>query len=398
MGNEWLTSGASRRGIFDERKRWPAVRASAAALAAAGIFLGCARDETVTGPPPNASFDPIDVANSIFSLRYAPDNIAIVHVGTITDELGLTTPGFSAAPRRYERGEVERGKIARSFAPGTLRDLVARRTLRLSVGASAVPLFPANFLGETFVWDDVIDGYVLAPGPSDAPPDGVRFVMYRLETSSRLPSFPLTPFGFVDLIDESDAVSTKLRVVAFDTAEGSLPLADYIIDGAFAAVTTGVVVNFLSNGFVIDHNGRFDFELDETLDFDDIAGLTIATLDHRVVSDEGTVTRLRVNGEVANDGSFADLDFLFDIDGSAGSSTVDLRVVDSFQDGVISHFGRDEVIVGGTVALPEYAWVGGGSFTPSEIAALDEILFGIDDVLILADEVFRPLGELFGVR
>ena len=52
----------------------------------------------------------------------------------------------------------------------------------------------------------------------------------------------------------------------------------------------------------------------------------------------------------------------------------------------------------GTVQLPEYEWVDGGGFSPSELAALDEILFGIDDVLILADEIFRPLGEIFAIR
>jgi hypothetical protein len=368
------------------------------ALSLAVGLAACSRDSGISGPGPSVVFSPVDVANSIFSLRYAADNIAVVQVGTITDALGLTTPGFSAVPRRYERGEVERGKIAHSFAPDGLKDLVAKRASRLSMGARSVPLFPGNFLGETFVWDDVVDGYVRDPGASAAPLDGVRFILYRLETSSRLPSLPLTPFGFVDLIDESNAVSTRLRVLAFDTAGGSLPLADYVIDGAFGSVSTGVVVNLLSDGFVVDHNGRFEFALDETLESDDVARVTIATLDHRVVSDEGTNTRLRVNGEIAYDGSFSDLDFAFEIDGVAGSSAVDLRIVDSFQDGIISHFGKTEIIVSGTVQFPEYEWVDGGGFTPSELAALDEMLFGIDDVLILSDEIFRPLGEIFGVR
>jgi hypothetical protein len=394
MSHGYETAMLGRTGTT-RRSRGRRILLVAAIAASVGA---CSSNDRVVGPPPNLGFSPIDVANSIFSLRYAADNIAVVQVGTITDALGLTTPGFSAVPRRYERGEVERGKIAHSFRPGTLRDLVAKRTLRLSMGAKSVPLFPGNFLGETFVWDDVIDGYVRDTGVSSAPLNGVRFVLYRLETSSRLPSLPLTPFGFVDLIDESNAVSTRLRIVAFDTAGGSLPLADYIIDGAFGAVSSGIIVNLLSDGFVVDHNGRFEFQFDETLETDDIANLTFVSLDHRVISDEGSRTRLRVDGEIANDGSFSDLDFVFEIAGVAGTTAVDLRIVDSFQDGAISHSGRTEVIVSGTVQLPEYEWVDGGGFTPSEIAALDEILFGIDDVLILADEIFRPLGEIFGVR
>lgn len=392
--DRYETTVASKRGTMKRSARRRIVLAAAIAT----TLSACSSRDRFVGPPPNLGFSPADVANSIFSLRYAADNIAVVQVGTITDALGLTTPGFSAVPRRYERGKVERGKIARSFRPGTFRDLVAKRTLRLSMGAKSVPLFPGNFLGATFVWDDVIDSYVRDTGVSNAPQNGVRFILYRLETSSRLPSLPLTPFGFVDLIEESDATSTRLRVVAFDTSGGSLPLANYVIDGAFGASSSGIIVNLLSDGFVVDDNGRFEFQLDETLETDDTAGLTFISLDHRVTSDEGSLTRLRVDGEIASDGSFSDLDFVFEIGGAAGATSVDLRIVDSFQDGTISHGGRTEVIVSGTVQLPEYEWTDGGGFTPSEIAALDEILFGIDDVLILADEIFRPLGEIFGVR
>jgi len=344
-------------------------------------------------------FSPQDVAASIFSLRFAADNIAVASVGTITDALGLTTPGFSAAPRRYERGVAPRGAIVPSFKPGSLRKLVADRAVRLSQGArNAVPLFPINFLGQTFVFDATTDSYVIDAARGGAPSDGVRFILYRLDPASRLPALPLAPFGFVDLTDESDAVSTRLRVRAFDTAGGDLPLANYLIDGAFGSVSSGVIVNLLTEGFIVDADGRFDFNLDETMETDDARGVTIATLDHRVISDEGTSTRLRVEGDIANDGSHSDLGFLFDINGSAGASEVDIRVVDGRQDGVIRHRGQTEVLISGTVAQPDYQAPRGGGFFADEIAALDEILFGIDDVLIMADELFRPLGELFGVR
>ena len=372
-------------------------RAGLVSLALAVALAGCARDRGVVGPV-DVPFSPPDVANSIHSLRFAADNIALVQVGLITDALGLTTPGFSAAPRRYEREEVSRGSIAPSFRPGTFQDLVRKRTIRLSLGAQSVPLFPINFLGSTFRWDAGVDGYVLDESLGGAPHNGVRFILYRLDANLRIPALPLAPFGFVDLYDESNAESTRLRVVAFDESGGSLPLADYIVDGAFGSVSTGIVVNLLSSGFVIDHNGRFDFELDETLESDDVRDVTYATLKHRVVSDEGSQTVLDVDGEIANDGSYSDLGFVFDIVGSAGATTADLRILDGTQNGTISHGGRTEVYVSGSVSLPDYTKPGGGGFGPNDVAALDQILFGIDDVLILADELFRPLGEIFGVR
>lgn len=359
-------------------------------------LTGCARDSGIIAPI-DVPFSPPDVANSIHSLRFAADNIALVQVGLITDALGLTTPGFSAAPRRYEREKVSRGEIAPSFRPGTFQDLVKKRTVRLSLGAQAVPLFPINFLGATFRWDAGIDGYVLDESLGGAPHNGVRFILYRLDAGLRIPALPLAPFGHVDLFDESNAESTRLRVVAFDDI-GSVPLANYIVDGAFGSVSTGIVVNLLSSGFVADHSGRFDFELDETLETDNRRDVTYAALRHRVISDEGSETLLTVDGEIANDGSYSDLGFVWDIVGPAGATTADLRVLDGAQDGTISHGGRTEVYVTGSVQLPDYTRPGGGGFGPNDVAALDEILFGIDDVLILSDELFRPLGEIFGVR
>ena len=382
------TAGTSR---IARVPRWAAVAAVAVGLA------GCADDGFVGPPPPDVAFSAEAVANSIYSLRFAADNVAVVQVGTITDALGLTTPGFSAVPRRYERGEVTRDAIPSSFVPSVIRRLFADRAVRASAGASAVPLFPLNFLGKTFVYDSTIDAYVIDNGLGGAPGNGVRFILYRLETDSRLPALPLAPFGYLDLIDQSDAVSTRLRIRAFDEI-GDVPLSDYVVDGAFGSVSTGLIVNFLSDGFIADHNGRFDFELDQTYEFDDVAGVTLYSVLHRVISDEGSNVEMTVEGGIPYEGPGSDLEFTFDIRGSAGTTLVDLRIVDGVQTGVIAHGGRDEVYVSGSVQLPDYVRARGGAFTPSEVAALDEILFGIDDVLIMADELFRPLGELFGVR
>jgi len=378
------------------RKRAHLAEIAAMAALATGL-AGCAKHDVIGPPPPDLGFSPENVAGSIYSLRFAADNVAVAQVGLVTDALGLTTPGFDVIPRAYVRGDMSRAELAPSFAPGVISRLVRDRAVRASVGASSVPLFPINFLGGTFVFDSTIDGYVLDDRLSGAPANGVRFVLYRLDPTSRLPSLPLAPFGFVDLVDESNAVSTRLRIRAFDEV-GNLPLADYVVDGAFGSVSTGLIVNLLSDGFIVDDNGRFDFELDQTFEYDDVAGVTLVTIEHHVVSDEGTDTDMTVSGDIPYDGSASDLGFTFDIRGSAGTTFVDLRVVDDVQTGTIRHGGRDEVYISGSVQLPDYVRARGGAFTPSEVAALDEILFGIDDVLVMADELFRPLGELFGVR
>ena len=358
------------------------------------LAVGCVEDGSVIGPPPvDVPFDPQATANSIFSLRFAADNAIVAQVRTISEVLGLSDPPANRVAHSRARGTDDRLNLLRVLEPRSLERAVANVAAGRARGSN-IPLFPINYLGKEFIFDPNIDAYV--EHGDGGPANGVRFELYVVDLSSGLPALPLRPFGFVDLMDESDAVSTRLRVRAFDTsAGGALRVADYVVDGAFATGGNGVSVSLLSEGFVEDRNGRFDFELDELLESDDGARITRVTSDHRVVSAEGTEVRLLVDGDLSFDGSHADLLFRMDIDGSAGLTLVDLGVLNGSQDGKIRHGGRVEALVGGTVSTPTFADVVGRGFTNAELAALDEILIGIDDVLVFVGEAYVPLADLF---
>ena len=376
------------------------------ALAAALLALstvGCTMERTVIGPlaPPDIPFDPQATANSIYSLRFAAENEVVAQVRTIAGMLGLYDararrsaggPGLVSADVRA-RDAGDRTRLLRALRPRSLQRAVANVAAARARGSS-VPLFPINVLGKEFIFDASIDAYVEVG--DGGPRNGARFELYDVDPSSGLPALPLRPFGFMDLMDESDAVSTVFRVLAFDTSGGgAVPVADYFIDGAFATGGRGVSVSLLAEGFVEDRNGRFDFELDELLEYDDGAGITRVTSDHRVISAEDTNVRLAVAGDLSYDGEHADLWFEFMIDGAAGRTRVDLRVVNGMQDGEIRHDGRREAAVEGTVDAPSFIDVVGRGFTNPELVALDELLYGIDDVLIFAGEAYVPLAGLF---
>ena len=359
------------------------------------LAVGCTADRSVIGPAPpiDIPFDPQATANSIYSLRFAADNAIIAQVRTISELLGLSEPQASRVAHAQARGTNERLSLLRALRPRSLERAVANVAAARAQG-SRVPLFPINYLGKEFVFDPLIDAYVEVG--DGGPENGVRFELYVVDLSTGLPALPLRPFGFVDLMDESDAVSTRLRVEAFDTSGGgTFRVADYVVDAAFATGSRGVSVSLLSEGFVEDQHGRFDFELDELLESDDAAGITRVTSDHRVLSAEDTEVRLTVAGDLSFDGSHADLLFRMDIDGAGGRTLVDLQVVDGAQDGEIRHGGRREALVGGTVEAPAFVDLVGRGFTDSEVLALDEILFGIDDILVLAGEAYVPLADLF---
>ena len=383
-----------------QRRRARRPRTSLIALATIGLIAasGCDDDPHIVGPV-DVVFSPQAVAASVFSLRFAPDNVALLQVGLIAEALGFLTPSASAVPAR---ASAARGTgLVATFAPRleekAVRAAVARRASQNQVGSGSVPLFPINFLGKTFAYDPLTGSYYaddLLPG---GPPDGVRFLLYTLEASSRLPAIPLTTIGFVDLTDESNATSTRLGVRAFDTTgPTTITLADYFIDGAFGVTSASLAVNLLSIGLLFDELGRFDFDLDELLELDDTTGATIVSILHDVVTDEGTDVTLAVEGVIASDGR-SDLDWSLVIRSPGNTTVVDLTTLDDLQEGTISHNGRVEILVTGTVAEPFYLWADGSAVSFAELEALDEILFAIDDVLILADEVFLPLTEIFGL-
>ncbi len=358
------------------------------------VAAGCVEERGIFGPPlPDPPFDPELAASSIYSLRFAADNAIVAQVRTIAEVLGLSEPRANRAAHSQLRGASDRVDLLRALAPRSLERAVANVAARRAAG-SRVPLFPINLLGKEFIFDASIDAYV--EYGDGGPDNGVRFELYVVDLSSGLPALPLRPFGFVDLMDESDAVSARLRIRAFDTSGGGTRrIADYVVDGAFASDANGVSVSLLAEGFAEDRNGRFDFELDELLEFDGAAGMTHVTSTHRVLSAEGTEVRLRVGGDLSADGSHADLLFRMDIDGAAGRTLVDLAVVNGAQEGEIRQAGRVEALVEGTVEAPVFIDAAGRGFTNSELAALDEILFGIDDVLVFAGEAYVPLADLF---
>lgn len=399
----------------DRRNRgpgWRRLRAVGALALIAGA-TACSKSDDRFGPPGSQAFDPARVANSIFSLRFAADNVVVAQLNPIAQALGLTADAVPAGgerlePLRLNRAPVDRARpsrareprdraaLLRRFPAGSLEGIVANRAARRAAGG-AVPIFPINYLGKTFIFDAGIDAYV-ETSLGGAPQNGVRFELYVFDLDVLLPALPLEPIGWVDLTDVSDAVSSRLRIRAVDTrGPNNILLADYVIDVAFASNPEGIAVSLLADGFVQDDQGRFDFSLDELLEGDDFAGTTRITSVHDLISDEGTDVRLEVSGDLSNDGLHSDLFFKWDIDGAGGLTLVDLRVTDGIQDGEIRQRNRLEVIVNGTVQNPTFTPVEAFDFTGPELDALNEILFGIDDVLFFVSEVWVPLADLFGV-
>ncbi len=147
----------------------------------------------------------------------------------------------------------------------TPRRLQALRAMRGAFQSGiAASVIPAPLLGSTFVWDVTNHTYVTDPSATPAAPaNGVRIILYAVDPLSGLiVEAPLTPVGFVDLVDNSAGSTNALEV----TVQGGTPASPgvtYVHDVVTATVTGATVVTAFdatATGFVSDGTNTLNFD------------------------------------------------------------------------------------------------------------------------------------------
>lgn len=115
-----------------------------------------------------------------------------------------------------------------------LRTRVFESSARLSysfraavTGSPSSGIFPAEALGTTYEWNLGASRYDTS-AQAGAPADGVRFLLYALDTVAVAPVDPLALIGQVDLIDVTVGTPTLRLVVA----SGTTARADYTVSGS----------------------------------------------------------------------------------------------------------------------------------------------------------------------
>jgi len=272
------------------------------------------------------------------------------------------------------------------------------RNFALAGGGSAGPIFPSNLLGVTFVYDDVAGDYVPSTLPG-APAAGVRFLYYAMNPVTEQPVLPLVELGYVDLIDESTALSTRLQVDLVDTS-GATPakLVDYFIDGSFTLNGTTLSVTFVADGFISDGTDQLEFLLTESASYTEGANTLSVTVDHDVTSPTQGVTLTLVGGATLpiDDGGALSADFAVSISDGENVVVFALNFTDTTADGTISFNGTVVIVITGTENSLTFSRPDGSELSQEEIDALDEIGDVADELFDLAEHLLEPMGEIFG--
>jgi hypothetical protein len=342
----------------------PKSRRSLLALAALAVFAVTGCSDSVS---PGEDFDAVLTGQAASGIYEAIESNEAVQSLSV---LGEHFPQFAASPMT----------ATLPTAPWNPGDWSAARLSALQAlpfdPTVAEVLFPANYLGTTWVYNTVAGAYEIAPDSTDAPADGVRISLYAVDPLFHEIVDPLTYVGYVELTDVSTPSADAVRIEA---VMGSTTVLDYV---ASASVTTSTVT-FSADGFVSDGLTTVNFELSVSLTPD----TEQATIDYLIyVGDENPSVHLVVNA-----------------DGLAGTLSVVLTVVhgehtvvfnvsgsETAIAGTVTHNGALVVEISGNGDNPVFEDGQGNPLTGEQLHALAEMFESVFGFLDSFDHLLVP--------
>jgi hypothetical protein len=285
------------------------IRDARTVILAAAVMLGaCGGDSNDPTPfDPAAMSDDFDAAVGTYGVIFDSElgqNFELVayELGSMTGGGPVVTIAASALASAIEGGRP----VSDASVATAVKSLLRTRT---TVSGAAV-ILPSELLGTTFTWDAGSSDY-LASERTDAPADGVRFVLYALESGTGIPAEPLSEIGYLDLHDLSTASADGARLVL---------VTDGVTHFDYRVTATGTESDGSANvlGFVSNGEQRIDFDLRNDI-------TSTATSDHMVVDWGLEFPQLGLELGYA-------IDLLSDADGSESDWEMSLRGPNGYVD------------------------------------------------------------------
>ncbi len=325
-----------------------------------------------TGPE---NFDPVTISNAATEVLAAFDNNPALQALDILDG-AFPALGSQAAPPASETPLQED-----LWPDGIGTDLRLLDMIGPFLNpANPAAIFPADFLGKTFVYNAETGKYEVAPDSAGAPENGIWLKLYAVDPVLHRPLTPLDDIGYLELTDESTPSADALGVVA---VVNEITYLDYL---ASAVQETGSVT-FIADGTLSD--GVKDVEFTLSHEWSEATGITV---DYEIwVPTDRVLLDLYVNLDPQTE--TLTLTLTVDDDGEtvvlAGTVTVITL------DGTITYEDNVVVNISGTPQQPVFTDADDNELTNQELHALAALfgcvgllLDGFDNLLIPAYLVF----------
>ena len=338
-------------------------RAAVFGLALA-VFAACSDDETTA---PNGDLDPVAASNALESVvtTFFDDNDALQSLDVFGDFISTALLGPNVAPLNI----VPR--------PGDDMNAWARR-VQLSVGelqpsSDGPERIPVGALGKTFVYNPDTQAYEIDLARTDAPANGVWFILYAVDPILGQPLSPLQEIGYVEITDDSSFPTATIGLTA---VVSGTTLLDIDVSGTFSETTVDLDFSgLLSNGvetltFAIDVTGsETAFNVNFTLGF---SPYNITFNFGGDASGAGTITATLSDGDDT-------IAFSLGVDAVGNIAT----------GSGIKFNGADVAIISGNISNPLVTNAAGDPLTQQELQALEDLFQGIGEIF----ELFFGLVE-----
>lgn len=304
--------------------------------------------------------------------------------------------------QEYDAGAFLADALRRERRPG---DAVRRIVEGVRAAATAAPradaagtaalVLPSAILGETLVWDPA-QGYVVDASRSDAPSNGVRFVLYRMDPGYEpaIPLEPLAEIGYVDILDQDGARSERVGVRA--VASGGSILADYFVDLSGVGTGTEGELTLRMSGDVTGGARTVDMDVIQQYTWSESRNLDELDMDYTFDTDARSLHLEGLARSPYNVFPYRDLQLNTTFSGDGPVIEADLTIgSNDALDGVIRSNGRTAVVVSGTDGSPQFSGAGGIQLSQTDIYTLEQLWWGITDLIVYTEWRLLPADLLW---
>ncbi len=144
--------------------------------------------------------------------------------------------------------------VTRTGATRFAQELMTRFQARTGNGPNfATSSIPSEIAGKTFEYDLETQHYV-ATDREGAPANGVRFILYELDSETGLPAASLTEVGYVQLTATQSGTSQSVHLTVVGTPN-NVTYFDYTLGVTYTSTTAA----FSISGFVTNGVDRVNF-------------------------------------------------------------------------------------------------------------------------------------------
>ncbi len=346
----------------------------ATAVVAFGL-AGCSGDDGPSGPV--TPFDPDATAQAAAELESRLDVDSDVMMS-----LALVSPAL----------EAEGGALAQLLPGGLVRPAQPfNAQMIVDPSFSMEPIFPSNFLGTTFEWDEGLGRYAMTER-TGAPADGIRFILYAVDPFTGEPALPLNEIGFLDLTDEGSASATRLGVYA---ETGGIARLDYTVTASYALLGDVIEATATGAGYISDGTRRLDFDLVQTVAFNTVnETMRVDMLYDLRMDDENVRVVVDVGSDIDLSASDLSLDVMMTITDGGNVTVLDITV-DQTENitGTVLHNGQTVAQIDGSTSAPVFTNASGDPLSSAEAAALVEVFDVVEDVFDFVEAVFEPFSS-----